>query len=333
MSPVAAPLAGFEAALEAWVSRYDDGSPAIAMVREHFGIGAPDRRRGKRLRPHILLLVAQTEGTIDPAAEGAAVAIELLHNYSLIHDDIEDGDELRHGRPTLWVKHGVPGALIAGNMMCAMSYMTLIDSAAGAPAERRIMLERCLQAANYHMCEGQSIDIGFETAGHVTFAEYLDMIDGKTAALFSAACELGALAAGADENRARAYGRFGRTYGRAFQIRDDILGTWGTTAQTGKPSGADIRRRKWSFPVAWALERGDSPERRAIAEAYASFGTLPDEEAAAVIAALDALGAQAAADEACDRAIVDAAEIAARHDLDRSGALRALFTDTARRLV
>ncbi|GAC1582443.1 MAG: hypothetical protein NVS3B28_00050 [Candidatus Velthaea sp.] len=312
---------------------YDDGSPAAAMVREHFGIGDANRRRGKRLRPHILLLVARGEGSIDATAEGAAVAIELLHNYSLVHDDIEDGDELRHGRPTLWVKHGVPSALIAGNMMCAMSYMTLIDGASALGAPQRVAMERCLQAANYHMCEGQSVDIGFETAVHVTFAEYLAMIDGKTSALFSAACELGALAADVGEERSRAYGRFGRAYGRAFQIRDDILGTWGTTAQTGKPSGADIRRRKWSFPVAWAIEGEDSPERRIIAGAYARVGALADAEAQAVIAALDALGAQAAADEACDRAIRDASEIASRYGLDADGALRALFTDTARRVV
>lgn len=327
------PLATFEESLERYVARYDDGSPAAAMVREHFGIGSGARRRGKRLRPRILLLVAAAEGGINAAAEGAAVAIELLHNYSLVHDDIEDGDELRHGRPTLWVEHGVPSAIVAGNMMCAMSYMTLLDSAHALAPERRIALERTLQLANYRMCEGQAVDIAFERASAVSFDEYLAMIDGKTAELFSAACELGALAAGASAERAHAYGMFGRLYGRAFQIRDDILGTWGTTEQTGKPSGADIRRRKWSFPVTWALATPDSAERRAIARGYANVGALSDDEAKVVIAALDALGAQAAADETSDRAIAEASDFRLRHELDPLGEVQTLFSETARRIV
>jgi geranylgeranyl pyrophosphate synthase len=112
-------LAAFEDHLEAWVTRCNDTSPTGLMARAHFGFGEPDRKRGKRLRPQILLLVAEQEGARRGDADGAAIAIELLHNYSLIHDDIEDGDELRHGRPTLWVRFGIPSAIVAGNAMCA----------------------------------------------------------------------------------------------------------------------------------------------------------------------------------------------------------------------
>jgi geranylgeranyl diphosphate synthase type I len=326
-------LSAFEDRLEDWILRCESDAPIAVMVRAHFGYGEGVRRHGKRLRPHILLLVAQTEGARPGDADGPAIAIELLHNYSLIHDDIEDSDELRHGRPTLWVRFGIPSAIVTGNAMCAMSYLALFSGAADIPAGRRVAMERCLQRANFHMCEGQGLDIGFETAQFVTFPDYLHMIAGKTAALFSAACELGARAAGVSDERALAYGAFGRAYGRAFQIRDDILGTWGTTAETGKPSGADIRRRKWSFPVVWALDGRPTPDRWIVERAYNRSGPLSERDANAVIAALDRLGAQAAADEACDRAIAQADDLALRYDLDRDGRLRSLFAATSRRRV
>jgi geranylgeranyl diphosphate synthase type I len=135
------------------------------------------------------------------------------------------------------------------------------------------------------------------------------------------------------DERALAYAAFGRAYGRAFQIRDDILGTWGTTADTGKPSGADIRRRKWSFPVVWAIDGVPSADRNIVERAYRRIGGLSDSDAGAVIAALDRLGAQAAADEACDRAIAQADDLALRYDLDRDRLLRDLFAATSRRRV
>src|SRR5664279_2743076 len=157
-------LTAFEDRLEEWILRCQSDAPISVMVRAHFGYGEAGRRRGKRLRPHILLMVAQTEGARSGDADGPAIAIELLHNYSLIHDDIEDRDEIRHGRPTLWVRFGVPSAIVAGNAMCAMSYLALFSGAADIPPARRVAMERCLQRANFHMCEGQGLDIGFETA-------------------------------------------------------------------------------------------------------------------------------------------------------------------------
>jgi geranylgeranyl diphosphate synthase type I len=189
----------------------------------------------------------------------------------------------------------------------------------------------CLHRALYALCRGQAADIGFETSPSVTFGEYLAMIEGKTAALFGASCELGALAAGASAQRANAYARMGRAYGLAFQVRDDILGTWGTPAETGKPAGADIRRRKWSFPVAWAMDGPPSRDRDTVAQAYASIGELADDVADDVIAALERLGAHDAADEACDAYIAQAATTAADHTLDGEGRLAEIFSSTARR--
>jgi geranylgeranyl diphosphate synthase type I len=159
----------------------------------------------------------------------------------------------------------------------------------------------------------------------------LRMIEGKTAALLGASCELGALAAGCAADRAAAYGRVGRVYGLAFQVRDDALGTWGLPAETGKPSGADIRRRKWSFPVAWALDGPPSSDRSIVADAYATIGPLDDAPAERVIAALERLGARDAADAACDAYIAEATALAAAHALDRDGRLASFLTSTAQR--
>jgi geranylgeranyl diphosphate synthase type I len=117
----------------------------------------------------------------------------------------------------------------------------------------------------------------------------------------------------------------------AFQVRDDVLGTWGTTQETGKPSGADIRRRKWSFPVVWSLAGGPSPDRATVADAYASIAEIDDARAGQVITALERLGAQKAADNACAEYIAEANSLAAEHDLDRDGRLAAIFSLTARR--
>jgi geranylgeranyl diphosphate synthase type I len=318
----------FESYLERALDRAAPGDPNRALIRAHFGIGDPAAKRGKRLRPRILLAVAESEGSDGRAALGAAAALELLHNFSLIHDDIEDGDEMRHGRPTLWAEHGIPAALVAGDAMSALAYLTLVDGSSELPAPTVAAMLACLQHAHFRMCEGQAFDIGFETATFVTFEEYVRMIEGKTAALLAVACELGALAAGA-----AAYSRVGRAYGLAFQVRDDVLGTWGRTEETGKPSGADIRRRKWSFPVAWALAQPVSPDRTIVAGAYATIGALADDQARRVIAALERLGARDAADRACLAYIDEAVALSARESLDRDGRLAALFKSTANRTV
>ncbi len=240
---------------------------------------------------------------------------------------------MRHGRPTLWTRHGVRAALVAGDAMSALAYLTLVDGSRDLPPQTLAAMMRCLQEAHFRMCEGQAFDIGFETATFVTFDEYVRMIEGKTAALLAVACELGAWAAGVSEERAAAYSSVGRAYGLAFQVRDDVLGTWGRTEETGKPSGADIRRRKWSFPVAWALAQPESADRTIVAEAYATIGMLEEAHANRVIAALERLGARDAADEACLAYIDEANAISASQKLDRDGRLAALFNSTAKRTV
>jgi geranylgeranyl diphosphate synthase type I len=290
-------------------------SPVSEHVLWHFGIGCEEAAlRGKRLRPRLLLQVAFDEGGTYESALDGALSIELLHNYSLVHDDIEDGDEVRRGRQTVWSRYGLPNGVNAGDAICAVTYLTLLRNSGGAPLDRVMSTARILQGANLAMCAGQGYDLGFESARNVTLEAYLAMIEGKTAVLFGAACELGALSAGSDPVRAGAFARVGRAYGRAFQIRDDIAGI-----------ASDIARRKWTFPIVWALAGPPSAARSAIAGRYARFEMLERADIELVAEALDELGARRAAERACAEHFREAARIAQRHRLDRAGNVRAMF--------
>ncbi|MDQ6941665.1 MAG: polyprenyl synthetase family protein, partial [Candidatus Eremiobacteraeota bacterium] len=275
--------------------RFDDGSATGAQIRYHFGFGedGASNRRGKRLRSRLVFEVAAEEGGGAGEALAAACAVEIIHEFSLIHDDIEDGDKLRRGRETLWARYGAAHGINAGDALCSVAYLTLLDESP-APPDRKLAMNRVLLAAHLAMCNGQGRDIAFESEPRVTMADYRAMIGGKTAALFGAACELGALAAGSDAQRSGAYARMGHAYGVAFQIEDDILGTWGDSATTGKPCG-DLAKRKWTFPVVWALAGPPSPARDTIAAAYARGTELDAAGVRATIGALDELGAREAA--------------------------------------
>jgi geranylgeranyl diphosphate synthase type I len=159
------------------------------------------------------------------------------------------------------------------------------------------------------MCDGQSLDLAFERATHVDLAEYHRMIGAKTAALFGASSELGALCAPCDDESVHRYRELGRAYGLAFQIRDDVLGIWGSVDATGKVTGNDIARRKWTFPVVWALSRPRSAATEQIAAAYARGQALDTDTVIGVIEALDELGAK----EAAHAAIAEHLAVVERH--------------------
>lgn len=269
------------------------------MLLRHFGYGPyGPARRGKRLRPQMVLRVAASEGAPVERSLDAAVAVEIFHNYSLVHDDIEDRDELRHGRRTLWSEYGVPQAINAGDAMCALSFLSLEHAAVHLEPRRVLQMLALLHEAHAVMCEGQALDLRFESEACVDVEAYHRMIACKTAQLFDASCRLGAHAALCDEETVQGYGAAGRAYGMAFQIRDDVSGIWASVDQTGKVTGSDIARRKWTFPVVWAIAQPASPARNAVAEAYALGRPLECDEVERVIAALDTLGAQEAARQA-----------------------------------
>jgi geranylgeranyl diphosphate synthase type I len=246
----------------------------------------------------MVLRVAISEGAPIEHALDPAVAVEIFHNYSLVHDDIEDRDELRHGRPTLWSAYGVARAINAGDAMCALSFLSLEQAAAHLDDRRVLRMLALLHEAHAVMCEGQSLDLYFESERSVSLPDYYRMIECKTAKLFDASCRLGAHAAGCAQATIDDYGAVGRAYGMAFQIRDDVAGIWSSVDETGKTVASDIARRKWTFPVVWAIAQRPSPARAVVVEAYSRGGSLDAATIDGIVAALNTLGAREAAAEA-----------------------------------
>jgi len=293
------PALRFEEHLEQCVRNAQAGAHVAELLDYHFGFGTHGpARRGKRLRPQMVVRVAAQEGGAMDGALDAAAAIEILHNYSLVHDDIEDRDELRHGRATMWSRYGLARALNAGDEMCAISFLTLAQAERLHGAPRTLAMIVALHRAHRVMCDGQAADLAFEGQASVALADYQTMIACKTAALFGAACELGAYCGEADAQAVTGYRELGEAFGMAFQIRDDAMGIWGTADATGKTVTHDIARRKWTFPVVWALAQAAGPSRSIVADAYADGGAIPSGEAARVVAALDEMGAREAARQA-----------------------------------
>ncbi|HET90140.1 MAG TPA: polyprenyl synthetase family protein [Chloroflexi bacterium] len=230
------------------------------MLRYHLGwIDAEcapcQSQAGKRIRPVLCLLTCEACGGNWEQALPAGAAIELVHNFSLIHDDIQDRDTTRRGRPTVWALWGDAQGINAGNALFALAQLTLLHSVErDVPATRVVAAMRLLNQTCVDLTVGQHLDISFEDRTDVSSADYLTMIEGKTAALVACACEMGGLIAAAPPSQRDLLRSFGRHLGLAFQMRDDILGIWGDSSVTGKPVGADISRRKKSLPILHGLE-------------------------------------------------------------------------------
>jgi geranylgeranyl diphosphate synthase type I len=219
---------------------------------------------GKQLRSTMCLLSCEAiTGDYHKALPGAA-AVELVHNFSLIHDDIEDGDEKRRHRDTVWKVWGVPQAINTGDAMDVVSYMAIMDLKVD-PA-RMVDVLRVFNDTIMQLCEGQYLDMDFQTREAVTVEEYIRMIAGKTAALIEASTAIGAMAAGADPGTVQHFRSFGHKIGVAFQIQDDLLGIWGDPAKTGKSARNDIRNKKKTLPVLYAMQY--SPEKDELKRLY-----------------------------------------------------------------
>lgn len=220
--------------------------------------GQPVPHAGKAVRPTLTLACARAAGICGEAAARAGAAVELVHDFSLLHDDVMDGDLTRRHRPAAWAVFGVGQAILVGDALLASAVRQL----SGIPVAIDVLTKALLD-----LCRGQSADLAFEQRGDVTLAECVTMAEDKTGALLGAACEIGALAGGADPSAARRYGRFGRQLGVAFQLTDDLLGIWGDPETTGKPAGSDLSSRKKSLPVVAALTSG-TPDSRRLAWLY-----------------------------------------------------------------
>ena len=216
-------------------------SPLYDMMRYHLGWidwqGRPlSGTAGKALRPALCLLACEAVGGTYHRALPAAAAVELLHNFSLIHDDIQDDDRERRHRPTVWSIWGKPQAINAGTAMRVLASLALSRLGEnGVSGEKQLRIQRILDESCLRLIEGQYLDISYESRLDIGVTDYLGMIDGKTAALIGCSLELGAFLGTDDEAVIRGLWNFGRNLGLAFQIRDDILGIWGDEKETGKP--------------------------------------------------------------------------------------------------
>ena len=226
-----------------------------------------------------------------------AVTIELIHNFSLIHDDIEDGDEARRGRPTVWKVWGQPQAINSGDALFSLARMRLLGIARlGVEPALIVRLVDLIDRTCLELCEGQHLDMSFEGRDDVTEAMYLDMIGRKTAALMACAAEAGARV-GTPDNEALGdrLAAFGRALGLGFQLRDDVLGIWSAATALGKSEAGDVRRRKMTLPVIHALERASEADRAELRAIYAGREVVGEEQVARALAILDRSGARARA--------------------------------------
>ncbi len=261
------------------------------MMLYHLGLDSARPDGGKRLRPLLCTLVFESlTGDARPALPAAA-ALELLHNFTLIHDDIEDQDPTRRHRPTVWSVWGVPQAINAGDGMYAASRLAVQRlRESGFPAERILDFANLLDQACVRVCEGQFLDILFESRTDVTAERYRHMVAKKTGALIAAAAEGAAILATEDAAARAALTRFGEDFGQAFQAHDDLLGIWATAERTGKLAMNDLVKRKKTLPVVLAFERARPKLRAELDVLFAPSAPLPPRNVERIRDILDELG-------------------------------------------
>ncbi len=248
---------------------------------------------GKLVRPTLALLANRALGGADAQALPLAAAIQLLHDFSLMHDDIEDNSATRRGRPTVWKLWGLSHGVNAGDGMFALAHRALHGLGdAGVPPQRVLRILREFEAMILRLCEGQYLDIAAEGRMDISEEEYLCMISGKTAALTAAAAGLGALVASNNEKDIAALWEFGEALGLAFQMQDDLLDIWGDPVVTGKPFATDLLQRKMSLPVIHVLAHASATDRRQFEVIYQQ-ADISDADLHRLLDVLERTGSQA----------------------------------------
>ncbi len=301
-------LPHIEAEMRAVIDTGAQPSAFNAMLNYHLGFVNADGKpvqanAGKRIRPALVLLSCEACGGDWEQALPAAAAVELLHNFSLIHDDIEDRDELRRGRPTLWRQWGEAQAINSGDAMFAMAHLALLRCGErGVPAERVMRAVRAFDEMCVQLTIGQHLDLSFERRNDVSAAEYMQMIEGKTAALTAASCEIGAIIAGTSAAQIVSLRNFGKWLGMSFQLQDDVLGIWGDPNKTGKRD-SDLAHHKKTLPILFAAER----DGRIRARYFGSNG-LNGEEIIAIREMIERAGGRMHAEQAAEHAFGNALE-------------------------
>jgi geranylgeranyl diphosphate synthase type I len=260
-------LAAIEDELQRQIARLD--SPRMPDLHEmlvyHMGWSAESaasEAAGKRVRPLIVLLVAASVDGRWMDAAPAAAAVELIHNFSLVHDDIQDNSPTRRGRAALWKKYGTPMAINAGDSLYTIANQAVLDLSKVFGAELVLRVSAILQRACLELTSGQFLDLAYQGRVDLSIEDYWPMVEAKTAALLAASSHVGAILGGAGETTVEQYRAFGRLLGLAFQVQDDILGIWGNEALTGKSTASDLVEGKSTLPVLYALSRDSEFSKR-----------------------------------------------------------------------
>ncbi len=266
------------------------------IMRYHLGwldenLKAVEQYRGKRFRPTLCLLTYNALSGVYNKSLPAAAAVELIHNFSLIHDDIEDMDEERRHKPTVWKLWGVPRAINVGDGMHVLANLAAIRLRELNITDRKIVdVLEVLNNTIIELCEGQHLDMSYEEKLDITTDMYLEMISKKTAALTNAATLMGAILATNDEKLIERLGQFGRKIGVAFQIVDDLIGIWEKAEHTGKPKASDIMNRKKTLPVIYAFQKASKEDKEKLTEIYSR--TLDEGDVEEVLNILEGVKAQ-----------------------------------------
>jgi len=222
---------------------------------------------GKRLRPYMVVKSCQVLGGKTKEAMTAAGAVEMVHNFTLVHDDIMDNDEMRHGVPTTHKRFGIPIAILAGDVLFSKAFQVV--SKANLPSKSTSELVSRLSKACVDVCEGQLLDIKMAASKKIpTQNEYIKMISKKTAALFDVSCSMGAICAKSKSKDISNLSSFGKNLGIAFQITDDLIGVMGDPKVTRKPVGNDLREGKKSLPILLAIKKARGKNKKSILHAF-----------------------------------------------------------------
>jgi geranylgeranyl diphosphate synthase, type I len=270
-------LPAIETELQHQVARIDERRTRrfYEMLAYHLGWtgeGAGPDATGKRIRPLIVLLVTASYKSKWLHALPAAAATELVHNFSLVHDDIQDNSEKRRGRTTVWKKWDMPQAINVGDALFVISNQAVMDLAEDYPAEIVVKTARVIYNACLDLTRGQYLDMAYENRSDLSIEDYWKMIEGKTASLLAACTQVGAILGGTDDKTIEQYRVFGRDLGLAFQVQDDILGIWGNEARTGKSAASDLVEGKNSLPVLYGIS-----QKGRFAQRWAASAIQPDE--------------------------------------------------------
>ncbi len=260
--------------------------PILAYHMGWEGEGAGLNAQGKRIRPILVLLSTAAAGGDWRYALPGAAAVELIHNFSLIHDDIQDQSSKRRGRDTVWVKWGIAQAINAGDLMFTLAFSAIDKLRERLPCEVVLEASTVLHNTCIQLTGGQHLDLAYENLRSLPIDAYWPMIQGKSASLISCCCELGAITAQATNRQRQDFSEFGNRIGLAFQVQDDYLGIWGDAEKTGKSTTSDLLSGKKTLPVLYALSKNKQFSIRWLS------GPIQPDEVNSIIRLLEAEGAK-----------------------------------------